>query len=334
MLACALHNAMPVYSSPYAILREMGRILLVAVVLFVLLAAHGSDGSRPHPRSNEIDPKFHAPMNKTNPFGRLIDDPIPPRQLNSDTNVTYFAYHGATSTPEGYYGFIGTMDVYGFPLTLGQGSAAAVWIIDEGDGALSSLKTIMIGWDVLPELYGDSHTHFYTKWTNDGFQSTGCLNTKCPGFQPEKGAAIVPGDVIDHVSLPKGTKRNLNLKIIKDGASGDWLVHCGLDRDPELIGRFPRSLFTGGFADKAMDIRFGGVVSAPITKPPPMGSGYLPTDATSAASLSNIQLVGKEGHAWPVTGDLPKFETNRNAYAVSPIVNGQFFYGGYEHPKA
>jgi hypothetical protein len=51
---------------------------------------------------------------------------------------------------------------------------------------------------------------------NDGFQSTGCLNMKCNGFQPEKGAAITPGDVIDHVSTPNGgPKRNLNLKIIK-----------------------------------------------------------------------------------------------------------------------
>jgi hypothetical protein len=50
---------------------------------------------------------------------------------------------------------------------------------------------------------------------NDGYQSTGCFNTKCNGFVPEKGAAIAPGDVIDRVSSPKGAKRNLNLKIIK-----------------------------------------------------------------------------------------------------------------------
>ena len=43
----------------------------------------------------------------------------------------------------------------------------------------------------------------------------GCLNMRCPGFQLEKGAAIAPGGVIDHVSDPKGDKPNLNLKIIK-----------------------------------------------------------------------------------------------------------------------
>ncbi|OEL22130.1 hypothetical protein BAE44_0016848 [Dichanthelium oligosanthes] len=258
------------------VVRSMG-IPLVAVTLFVLLVLH-----------------------------------MEPMDLGA---IPQFAYHGAATAPNGYYGFIGTMDVYGFSLAKGQGSAAAVWISDEGDGAPSSLKNIMIGWDVLPDLYGDSKTHFYTKWTNDGFQSSGCLNMKCNGFQPEKGAEIL-------------------VTCVQDGTSGDWLVHCGLDREPQLIGRFPRSLFTGGFADRAVGVTFGGVVSAPITKPTPMGSGYLPTDVNSAASISNIQLVDQNGRAWPVTGDLPKLERNRNAYAVNPIVNGRFFYGGHEQPVA
>ncbi|KAG2608211.1 hypothetical protein PVAP13_4NG279900, partial [Panicum virgatum] len=185
----------------------------------------------------------------------------------------------------------------------------------------------------------DSRTYFYTKWTNDGFQRTGCINMRCPSFQLEKGAAIAPGGVIDHVSNPKGDKPNLNLKIIKDGTSGDWLVYAvdtgfWINREPELIGCFPRSLSTGGFADKANGILFGGVVVAPITNPPPMGSGYLPADGKNVASIRNIQLVDRNGHGWPLTGDLPKFETNQNAYAVSPIVNGKFFYGGHEHPKS
>ncbi|TVU08610.1 hypothetical protein EJB05_42019 [Eragrostis curvula] len=312
-------------------LNEMRGVLLVAAVS-MLLVCHGADGSRSIPVTEDANPKFFVPLNEANSTPRLINQASAPQGSGAD--VTYFAGHGVATAPDGYYGFIGTMDVYGFTLTQGQESAAAVWISDEGDFSPSNLKTIMIGWEVLPAEYGDSQTHFFTKWTNDGFISTGCLNQKCLGFQPEKGATIAPGAVIDHTSSPKGAnKRNLNLKIIKNGTSGDWLVHCGVDRDPELIGRFPRSLFTGGFADRAVGITFGGVVMAPVTKPPPMGSGYIPTtDARSSASISNIQLVDRDGHAWPVKGDLPKFETNRNAYAVSPIVNGTFFYGGYEQP--
>jgi len=45
---------------------------------------------------------------------------------------------------------------------------------------------------------------------------------KCNGFQPEKGATFTPGDVIDHVSSPNnGAKQKLNLKIIKNGTTGD-----------------------------------------------------------------------------------------------------------------
>jgi len=100
-------------------------------------------------------------------------------------------------------------------------------------------------------------------------------------------------------------------------------MYCGLDRDPQLIGRFPRSLFTRGFADRAVGVTFGGVVSTtPVTKPTPMGSGYLPMDVKSVASISNIQLVDQNGRAWPVKGDLSKVETNRNAYAVTPSSTG------------
>ncbi|XP_072149590.1 protein neprosin-like [Setaria viridis] len=239
-----------------------------------------------------------------------------------------FAHHGTETSPDGYYGFIATLDVYGFTLKLGQGTAGAVWVVGSGDGTQSSAKTIIIGWNVLPAEYGDSRAHFFTAWTDDGFIKTGCLNTKCPGFQPEKGAPIAPGDAIEHVSSPKGDKQNLNLRIVKDGASGDWLVHLGLNMDPELIGRFPRSLFTGSFAEKAAAIRFGGMVTAPAADPAPMGSGYLPAAGDAAASVSNIQLVGRDGRASPVTRDLPKLESKPDAYAVSPIENGKFFYGG------
>ncbi|KAK3134561.1 hypothetical protein QOZ80_6AG0550740 [Eleusine coracana subsp. coracana] len=209
---------------------------------------------------------------------------------------------------------------------------------DSGDGSKSSAKEIAIGWNVLPSVYGDSRTRLFTLWTDDGYLKTGGLNMKCPGFQPEKGASIGPGDVIEHVTFPRQlAKQNMNIKIVKDGASGDWLVHCGMNRDPELIGRFPRSLFTGGFADKAAAVRFGGMVSEPVADPAPMGSGYLPIpnkDTGSAASVSNIQLIDQTGHVSPVTQNLPWFQSKPDAYSVSAIVNGTFFYGGPQQPVA
>jgi hypothetical protein len=52
----------------------------------------------------------------------------------------------------------------------------------------------------------------------------------------------------------------LSILLHQDGPSGDWLVYCGIDREPELIGRFLlRSLFTGGFAEKGTSVKFGCV---------------------------------------------------------------------------
>ena len=64
---------------------------------------------------------------------------------------------------DGYYGFIGTMDVYGLQLKPGQGSAAAVWVVDDGDGASSNRQNIMIGWDVssLFQCYLIPHKVYY-----------------------------------------------------------------------------------------------------------------------------------------------------------------------------
>nr|CAB3471339.1 unnamed protein product [Digitaria exilis] len=281
------------------------RILVVAVAALSLLLV--TDAS-------EVDQKLGASNNKNETnlmMLRGLIGHISPDDGGSGADRTYFAHHGAETSPDGYYGFIATLDVYGFTLKHGQGTAGAVWIASSGDGAQSSAKTIIIGWN------------------DDGFIKKGCFNTKCPGFQSEKGASIAPGDAIAHVSTPKGDKQKLKLKIVKDvGASGDWLVHLGLNHEPELIGRFPRSLFTGGFADRAAAIRFGGMVTAPVADPAPMGSGYLPAEE-GAASISDIQLIGRDGHATPVTGDLPKLESKPDAYAVSPVIDGKFFYGGH-----
>lgn len=55
-----------------------------------------------------------------------------------------------TKTYEAHYGFIATMDVYGFPLSPGQiVSYGSAWIItDNVDDPVSNLEVIQIGWRV------------------------------------------------------------------------------------------------------------------------------------------------------------------------------------------
>jgi hypothetical protein len=116
---------------------------------------------------------------------------------------------------------------------------------------------------------------------------------------------------------------------------GDWLVYYGLDQNvPALIGRFPKSLFTGGMAYRAARIRFGGYVETRTMNLAPMGSGYLPTDDDMvSASMSNIQFIDQNGHASLVTQDLPVIISDSNIYNVTPISNGRFFFGGPSQPS-
>ncbi|XP_020176078.1 uncharacterized protein [Aegilops tauschii subsp. strangulata] len=245
--------------------------------------------------------------------------------------IGYFAQHqaAAEASDEGYYGFIMTLDVYGLALSPEQYSLASVWLIHDGDGAAANYNAIQIGWEAAPSVYGDSRTRLAATWTSDGFQRAFCRNADCAvGFQPEEGAPMALGDVIQAVSQPGGPKQTITIKVIKDGELGDWLAYCGLNADGlALIGRFPRSLFAGGMADRASRIQFGGFVQTRATDLAPMGSGYLPTNV-AAASISDVQFIDRSGNASPVTGQLPTYMTDPNIYVATDMADGQFFYGG------
>ncbi|XP_020183192.1 uncharacterized protein [Aegilops tauschii subsp. strangulata] len=219
------------------------------------------------------------------------------------------------------------MDVYALSLSNDQYSFGGFQINNGRD------DIIAIGWEVFPRLYGDSRSHLSAAWTNDGYRKTKCINTDCPvGFQPEAGAPFALGDIIDPVSQSSGIKQSITIKVIKDGATGDWLVHCGLNQsNPTLIGRFPKLLFTGGLADRVTVINVGGIASARTTDLPPMGSGYLPTNDTmasaTAASCSNIQIFHENGQPSLLPNNLPTYLSS-GSYSASPVINGKFFYGG------
>jgi hypothetical protein len=117
---------------------------------------------------------------------------------------------------------------------------------------------------------------------------------------------------------------------------GDWLVYYGLNLDNlTLFARFPRSLFNGGMASRALGIQFGGEVISPATGLAPMGSGYRPVlDGMTSASMSNIQLIDQSGRASPMTEDSYIFMSDSQFYTATHIANGQFFYGGPVQPAS
>nr|XP_015642374.1 uncharacterized protein LOC107281300 [Oryza sativa Japonica Group] len=160
------------------------------------------------------------------------------------------------------------------------------------------------------------------------------MDEDCPGFRPERGAYIRPGDPIPGISQPNGAKQYITLKVFKDMASGDWLVHYGFNnKHPELVGRIPLSFFKS-LSYSAINMWFGGIVVTNVTfqptpLPPPMGNGYMAVDGGNmAVSTKNLQFIDGQGRAWSAENDLIGFSTNENIYTFTSIVGDQFFYGG------
>jgi hypothetical protein len=104
---------------------------------------------------------------------------------------------------------------------------------------------------VSPDIYGDTHTHFYTHWTvsflifmyykilqppldginhtskqRDGYGRSGCYNMECPGFQLEQGSKISPGAIIDSTSTTGRSRHTITIKVFKVGESYQILSIC------------------------------------------------------------------------------------------------------------
>ncbi|KAM3316291.1 hypothetical protein ACQJBY_034430 [Aegilops geniculata] len=253
-------------------------------------------------------------------------------QDSSSWHEAYFASHmtSARGPYENYYGLHATMDVYGHELKQGQWSSTNFWVSHTGDGTKSSYNAIQVGWHIRPDRYGDSRPHFYTLWTRDGYDATGCYNMDCPGFVRADRAVIAPGDAIHPVShVPHGPIQNITLRVLKDKTSGDWWVHYGFNKKTTGVGYFPKSLFSY-LAQKANRMTFGAFVQSKGGLPnPPMGSGAFPNGGKGrAASFTDLRFIDQDGNSRPITADIPASITDAKCHSITPIKNGQCFYGG------
>ncbi|BAT13262.1 Os11g0222680 [Oryza sativa Japonica Group] len=128
--------------------------------------------------------------------------------------VEELAVHGWIPPDDGateYYGLEATMDVYGFNLEHGQQTGGFIWIYNSDETPAANV--IHAGWNVDPESYNDSQTHFTTSWFVEESKK-GCLDMRCPGFQRTGGShPFVPG---------------------QDQNSGDWEIYFGFDGKAKL----------------------------------------------------------------------------------------------------
>ncbi|XP_074559141.1 uncharacterized protein LOC141815073 [Curcuma longa] len=214
--------------------------------------------------------------------------------------------------PDKFYGISANLDVYRLSGISDDQTSSTQIIVSKGEtGPAAYHNVLQAGFHVHHAAEGDSFTHFFTYWTSDGHQKTGCFNFLCPGFV-QTSERLHPGQAY--------TLNALNLNIFKDRHSFNWMLYDG----QEPIGYWPRELFNN-MADSSQ-IQLSATASSPIDKPtPPTGNGQL-----DGASFRRITVTDGQGIPYP--------QSVRHAVAFielgKPFYNAQYsgdcclFYGG------
>ncbi|KAJ4773582.1 hypothetical protein LUZ62_057839 [Rhynchospora pubera] len=212
-------------------------------------------------------------------------------------------------------------------------SLSQVWILSGSfDG--SDLNSIEAGWQVSPELYGDSRPRLFTYWTSDAYQATGCYNLLCEGFiQTDRQIAI--GAAISPVSAYNGDQYDITILIWKDPTLGNWWLSFG---DNRLVGYWPAELFTH-LSNHATMVEWGGEV---VNMQPngahtstQMGSGHFAGDNFRKASyFRNLEIVDADNSLTAVQ-DIAILAENTNCYNIQSYKSSAwgtyFYYGGPGH---
>ncbi|WCJ38492.1 hypothetical protein M5689_019552 [Euphorbia peplus] len=254
----------------------------------------------------------------------------PRRHVRRDTNSNGHEHAVGYVSGEQYYGAKASINVWAPTVTNQyEFSLSQMWVIS-GSFA-DDLNTIEAGWQVSPELYGDSHPRFFTYWTSDAYQATGCYNLLCSGFV-QTNNKIAIGAAISPTSAYKGGQFDISLLIWKDPKHGNWWLEFG---NGVLVGYWPSFLFTH-LRDHASMVQFGGEIvnSRPsgFHTSTQMGSGHFAGEGFGKASyFRNLQVVDWDNNLIPLA-NLKVLADHSNCYDIQGGINrvwgNYFYYGG------
>ncbi|KAK8512849.1 hypothetical protein V6N12_030261 [Hibiscus sabdariffa] len=185
--------------------------------------------------------------------------------------------------------------------------------------------------EVSPELYGDYYPRFFTYWTSDAYQATGCYNLLCSGFV-QTNNRIAIGAAISPTSSYGVGQFDISLLIWKDPKHGNWWLEF---ESGIIVGYWPSFLFTH-LSDHASMVQFGGEVvnSSPggSHTATEMGSGHFAGEGFGKASyFRNLQVVDWDNNLIPLP-DLKVLADNPDCYNIQGGINvvwgNYFYYGG------
>nr|XP_016451034.1 PREDICTED: uncharacterized protein LOC107775772 [Nicotiana tabacum] len=259
-------------------------------------------------------------------FGRKIRRPI-----RRDTTNNGHEHAVGYVTGEQYYGAKASINVWAPKVTNQyEFSLSQMWVISGSFG--DDLNTIEAGWQVSPELYGDNYPRFFTYWTSDAYQATGCYNLLCSGFV-QTNNKIAIGAAISPTSSYNGGQYDISILIWKDPKHGHWWLEFG---SGVLVGYWPSFLFTHLRGSASM-IQFGGeIVNSKggngFHTSTQMGSGHFAGEGFGKASyFRNLQVVDWDNSLIPLS-NLKVLADHPNCYDIQGGINrvwgNYFYYGG------
>ncbi|KAF7838300.1 putative neprosin [Senna tora] len=279
------------------------------------------EGTVPIRRTREEDVVRSSSIQR---FGRK------PRNVRRDSTASGHEHAVVFVNGDEYYGAKASINVWSPQVTNQyEFSLSQIWVIAGSFG--NDLNTIEAGWQVSPELYGDNYPRFFTYWTTDAYQATGCYNLLCSGFiQTNNKIAI--GAAISPRSVYNGRQFDIGLMIWKDPKHGHWWLELG---SGVLVGYWPVNLFSHLRSEASM-VQFGGeVVNSGSIRgyhtSTQMGSGQFAEGGyRKAAYFRNLQVVDWDNSLLPLT-NIHQLADHSNCYDIKLGTNhvwGTYFYYG------
>ncbi|XP_042401464.1 uncharacterized protein LOC121991539 [Zingiber officinale] len=255
-----------------------------------------------------LDPGF----NDTCPLGTVIirrtrkEELIMAKELPKYFRNYGSRYHALDSSDKSYYavmhsriakfhGFESSITTWALPnVGPDQASVNQVWMMGDVDGPEEKLNAIQTGWHVIPKLYDDKFTRFFTYFTIDNHK-TGCMNLLCKGFI-QVSAIFGPGHAFtgSDLSTYGGKQAYFSFEIRKDPELGHWWLSTA----DENLGYWPKEVLPN--FDVSREIDFGGAVYSPDNEgSPPMGSGYYAKEGIGKSSyFMSVKFRGDDHRAF------------------------------------
>jgi hypothetical protein len=192
-------------------------------------------------------------------------------------------------------------------------------------GSGNGTQTAEVGWQEYPQKYGTLKPVFFSYWTADNYQNTGCYNTDCAAYV-QYSNAITPGTAFSHWGLDGS-----NVYILTTGYyfhDHNWWLSYG----NKWIGYYPARLYQGGpMSRHAATLLYGGEAVGAGSWPA-MGSGRFAAQR-NAAFHKEVAWRDAKGTQHEARLNSP-IVSNRACYNDSVNFHGgpgsgsYFFFGG------